>query len=49
MSGYTTPTYDADGNMTKDQNDLTYVYNAWGQLVTVKNSGGTTLERLPVR
>ena len=44
LSSGTTPAYDADGNMTTDQSDLTYTYDAWGRLVTVKNSGGTTLE-----
>jgi len=44
MSGSTSPVYDSDGNMTTDQSGLKYVYDAWGRLVTVKNSGGTTLE-----
>ena len=44
VSGATTPTYDANGNMTTDQTGLKYVYDAWNRLVTVKNSGGTTLE-----
>jgi RHS repeat-associated protein len=44
ISGATTPVYDNDGNMTTDQSGLKYVYNAWGEVVTVKNSGGTTLE-----
>ena len=35
--------YDNNGNMTTDQNGNTYVYNAWNQLVKVKNSGGTTI------
>jgi RHS repeat-associated protein len=35
--------YDKYGNMTTDQNGNTYVYNAWNQLVAVKNSGGTTI------
>ena len=35
-------TYDADGN-TKTQAGLSYVYDAWNRLVTVKNTGGTTI------
>src|SRR5205085_4499116 len=37
--------YDANGNLTTDQNGDTLVYNAWNQLVTYKN-GSTTLETL---
>ena len=44
VSGATTPTYDANGNMTTDSAGLKYVYNAWNQVVAVKNSSGTTLE-----
>ncbi|MDB5313221.1 MAG: hypothetical protein JWO38_7423, partial [Gemmataceae bacterium] len=44
VSGATTPTYDANGNMTTDQAGLQYVYDAWNRLVTVKSSGGSTLE-----
>ena len=35
-----TPTYDANGNMTTDQSGNTYTYNAWNQLVAVKNPSG---------
>ena len=35
-----TPVYDANGNMTTDQSGNTYVYNAWNQLVSVKNASG---------
>ena len=38
-----TPTYDANGNMTADQNGNTYVYNAWNQLVSVSNSSGQVI------
>jgi RHS repeat-associated protein len=41
--GAASPLYDANGNMTKDANGNTYVYDAWNRLVKVKNSGGTTL------
>ena len=34
ISGLTTPTYDNNGNMTKDQAGNTYTYNAWNQLVS---------------
>ena len=44
ISSGTLPTYDSNGNMTKDQNDLSYTYNAWNEAVTVKNSSSTTLE-----
>ena len=39
-----TPAYDANGNTTTDQTGNQFVYDAWNRLVTVKNSGGTTLE-----
>ena len=44
ISGATTPTYDASGNMTGDETGRQFVYDAWNRLVAVKNSGGTTLE-----
>ena len=44
ISSGTLPTYDSNGNMTMDQNDLSYTYNAWNEVVTVKNSSSTTLE-----
>jgi RHS repeat-associated protein len=43
VSGATTPTYDAAGDMTGDEAGRQFVYDGWGRLVTVKNSGGTTL------
>jgi RHS repeat-associated protein len=43
VTGATTPTYDAEGNLTKDSAGQQYVYDAWDQLVAVKNSGGTTI------
>ncbi|MFO0848769.1 MAG: RHS repeat-associated core domain-containing protein [Gemmataceae bacterium] len=43
VSGATTPTFDANGNLTTDEAGLQYVYDAWNRLVAVKNSGGTTL------
>ncbi len=44
ISGATTPTYDANGNMTGDETGKLFVYDAWNRLVAVKNSGGTTLK-----
>ena len=43
VSGATTPTYDAEGNLTKDQAGPPYVYAVWDQLVQVNNAGGTTI------
>ncbi|MGC8561542.1 MAG: RHS repeat domain-containing protein, partial [Phycisphaerae bacterium] len=31
------------GNMTTDQSGNTYAYNAWNQLVSVKNSAGAVI------
>ena len=44
ISGLTTPTYDANGNMTTDQNGLKFYYDAWNRLVEVQDDGNTTLE-----
>ena len=46
VGGATTPTYDANGNLTKDETGKQYAYDAWNRMVTVKSSGGTTLETL---
>jgi RHS repeat-associated protein len=43
VSGATSPVFDANGNMTTDETGKQYVYDAWNRLVTVKNSGGTTI------
>jgi RHS repeat-associated protein len=43
ISGATTPTYDAAGDMTGDETGKQFVYDAWGRLVAVKDSGGSTL------
>lgn len=43
MNGYT-PTNNAAGQMTGDGTGKQFVYGAWGRLVTVKSSGGSTLE-----
>ncbi len=44
VSGATSPTFDANGNMTTDETGKQYVYDAWNRLAAVKNSGGTTLK-----
>src|SRR5579884_1522269 len=41
--GGVTPTYDNNGNLTKDENGQQYVYDAWNRLVAVKNSAGVTI------
>jgi YD repeat-containing protein len=43
--GAATLAYDANGNLTTDQNGKTLVYDAWDRLVAYKN-GGTTLEAM---
>src|SRR5262249_32691788 len=39
ISGGTTPTYDANGNMTGDETGRTFKYDAWNRLVEVRDSG----------
>jgi RHS repeat-associated protein len=41
-----TPVLDAAGEMTTDETGLRYVFDGWGRIVAVKNSGGSTLESL---
>ena len=43
VSGATSPTYDANGNMTGDETGRQFMYDAWNRLVTVKDTVGTTL------
>jgi len=43
ITGASTPTYDANGNMLTDETGKQFVSDAWNRLVIVKNSGGTTL------
>ena len=33
MVGFTTPTYDSNGNMNKDEAGNTYQYDAWDRIV----------------
>src|SRR5262249_2587734 len=44
VSGAATPTYDSNGNLTKDETGKQFVYDAWNRLVVVKDSTGNTLE-----
>jgi RHS repeat-associated protein len=43
VSGATTPTYDANGNLTTDESARQLVYDAWNRLAAVKDSGGSTI------
>ncbi|MBY0526219.1 MAG: SBBP repeat-containing protein [Gemmataceae bacterium] len=43
ISGATSPTYDSNGNLTKDETGQLYVWNAWNELVQVKTSGGVSI------
>jgi RHS repeat-associated protein len=43
VSGATTPTYDNNGNLTKDENDNRFVWDAWNMLVQVKNSSNVVI------
>jgi RHS repeat-associated protein len=42
-AGSNSLTYDAAGEMTKDEVGQTYTWDAWDEIVQVKNSGGTTI------
>jgi len=44
VSGATTPTFDANGNMTTDETGKQYVYDAWNRIKIEKDSSGTTLK-----
>ncbi|MCY2954361.1 MAG: hypothetical protein NTU53_20715, partial [Planctomycetota bacterium] len=44
IQGSTSPTYDNNGNTTKDDTGNQYVYDAWNRIMTVKDSQGSTLE-----
>ncbi len=43
VSSATTPTYDNNGNLTKDENGYRFVYDAWNMQVQVKNSSNVVL------
>jgi RHS repeat-associated protein len=40
ITGKTTPTYDNNGNMTKDEAGHTYIYDAWNRMVSAYNGSG---------
>jgi RHS repeat-associated protein len=44
LSGAVTPTYDANGNLTRDETGRQFVYDAWNRLVAVKDASGNTLK-----
>src|SRR5262249_33117806 len=44
ITGLTTPTFDANGNMTGDQNGKTLIFDAWNRFVEYKN-GAQSLQR----
>jgi RHS repeat-associated protein len=44
IGGATTPTYDANGNLTGDETGRQLVYDAWNRLVEVKDAAGATLK-----
>lgn len=39
-----TPTYNANGNLTRDETGRQFVYDAWNRLVAVKSACGNTLK-----
>ena len=44
ISGATTPTYDNNGNTTKDENGIKYAFDPWNRMASVTNAGGTLAE-----
>ncbi len=43
VSGAITPTYDNNGNQTKDENDNRFVWDAWNRQAKIKNSSNTEI------
>jgi RHS repeat-associated protein len=43
VSGATTPTYDSNGNLTTDETNYRFVYDAWNRVVQVKNSSNVVI------
>ncbi len=41
--GSSSPMFDSNGNMNKDETGKQYVYDAWNRIVTVKDSSGNVL------
>ncbi|MBA2227699.1 RHS repeat-associated core domain-containing protein [Thermogemmata fonticola] len=45
ISGAVLPTYDANGNLTRDEVGRQFVYDAWNRLVEVRDDSGETVKR----
>jgi RHS repeat-associated protein len=45
ISGAVIPTYDANGNLTRDEAGRQFVYDAWNRLVEVRDGSGETVKR----
>jgi YD repeat-containing protein len=45
ISGAMIPTYDANGNLTRDEVGRQFVYDAWNRLVEVRDDSGETVKR----
>jgi RHS repeat-associated protein len=45
ISGAVLPTYDANGNLTRDETGRQFVYDAWNRLVEVRDASGETVKR----
>jgi RHS repeat-associated protein len=45
ISGAVLPTYDANGNLTRDETGRQFVYDAWNRLVEVRDGSGETVKR----
>ena len=43
VSSATTPTYDNNGNLTKDENNYRFVWDAWNRVAKIKNSSDTVI------
>ena len=43
VSGATTPAYDSNGNLTTDENNYRFVYDAWNKVAQVKNSSNVVV------
>ena len=43
VSSATTPVYDSNGNLTTDENNYRFVYDAWNKVVQVKNSSNVVI------
>ena len=43
VSGATTPTYDSNGNLTTDEANYRFVYDAWNRVIQVKNSSNVVI------